>query len=127
MKVSSVRKKSVKDFIQWIDYRYRGSGKLIMVTQGKKHDYLGILLDFTEDGVVAVGMAYYVGNMLKAFPTKFKKTETAATPSNEKIFMIDKSKPLDKTRAEKFHTIVAKEVFLCKRERPDIQPTIAAL
>ena len=56
MKVSSVRKQSVEDFIQWIDYRYGGSGKPITVTQGKKHDYLRMLLGFTEDGVVVVDM-----------------------------------------------------------------------
>ena len=54
VKVSSVRKQSVDDFIQWIDYKYGGSEKPISVTQGKKHDYLGMLLDFTEDGVVVV-------------------------------------------------------------------------
>ena len=30
-------------------------------------------------------------------------------------------------RAETFHTMVAKGLFLCKRARPDIQPTIAVL
>ena len=60
VKVSSVREQSVDDFIQWIDYKYGGSGKPISVTRGKKHDYLRMLLDFTEDGVVAVDMVYYV-------------------------------------------------------------------
>ena len=82
VKVSSVRKQSVDDFIQWIDYKYGGSGKPISVTRGKKHDYLGMLLDFTEDGVVAVDMVYYVENMLEDFPIKFKHTETVVTPSN---------------------------------------------
>ena len=86
-----------------------------------------MLLDFTEDGVVVVDMVYYVENMLEIFPIKFKKTEAAATSSNEKLFKIDTSKPLDKTRAEHFHTTVAKGLFLCKRARTNIQPTIAAL
>lgn len=90
VKVSSVRKQSVEDFIQWLDYRCGGSGRPIMVTQEKKHDYLGMLVDFTEDGVVVVGMVYYVENMLKYFPIKSEETETAATPSNKKFFKIDK-------------------------------------
>ena len=65
--------------------------------------------------------------MLEDFPVKFKHTETVVTPSNEKLFKIDKCKPLDKTRAEQFHTTVAKGLFLCKRARPDFQPTNAAL
>ena len=67
-------------------------------------------------------MAWELGTI---FPIKLKKTEIAATPSNEELFDIDKSKAFDKIRAEQFHTTVAKGLFLYKRARPNIQPTIA--
>ena len=49
------------------------------------------------------------------------------TPANKNLFNVDNSEKLDKTRAQQFHTTVAKELFISKRARPDIQPTIAIL
>ena len=40
---------------------------------------------------------------------------------------IGTGKLLDKGKSEAYHTTVAKGLFLCKRSRPDIQPTIAVL
>ena len=48
------------------------------------------------------------------------------TPSTD-IFKKDNSKRLEKNRAEIFHTYVAKGLFVSKRARPDIHPTIAGL
>ena len=50
------------------------------------------------------------------------------TPSSENLFKIEKNSPqLDKERKEHFHTMVAKGLFLCKRGRLDVAPTIAFL
>jgi hypothetical protein len=49
------------------------------------------------------------------------------TPASSSLFEVGKSKPLDQKRAEVFHTTVAKGLYLSKRARPDIQPTIAVL
>ena len=40
---------------------------------------------------------------------------------------IGTGKLLDKAKSEVYHTTVAKGLFLCKRSRPDIQPTFSAL
>ena len=40
---------------------------------------------------------------------------------------IGTGKLLDRGKSETYHTTVAKGLFLCKRSRPDIQPTIAVL
>ena len=53
---------------------------------------------------------------------------TAPSPATEKLFQVDDdAKPLNKVKAEEFHTIVAKGLFACKRTRPDILPAIAFL
>ena len=65
--------------------------------------------------------------MLKTFPTPLKKTDTVMTPAAENLFESGKGKKLDGRRAEIFHTIVAKGLFVTKRARPDIQTTIAGL
>jgi hypothetical protein len=84
-------------------------------------------LEYTEDGKVKIGMIGYVENMLSDFPIKFKKTDKAASPAGNSLFNEGQGKKLKTTRAEIYHTTVAKGLFLCKRARPDIQPTIAVL
>ena len=56
-----------------------------------------------------------------------KRSEWVKNPATENLFKIDGSKPLDRHKAEIFHTTVTKALFLCKRARPDIQPTVAFL
>ena len=72
-------------------------------------------------------MVPYVKDMLEEFPKKFQKNETAMTPAGDNLFTKGHGKKLSKEKAEIFHRIVAKGLFLCKRARPDIQPTIAGL
>ena len=35
--------------------------------------------------------------------------------------------PLNENNAERFHSVVAKLLFICKRGRPDIEPGVAYL
>ena len=97
--------------------------------RGKKFDYLGMVLDYSEKGKVRIDMTSYVKNMLECFPVKFSKMDKARTPANENLFNQGQKqrKKLNKQQAEIFHTTVAKGLFLAKRARPDIQTTIAYL
>jgi hypothetical protein len=70
-------------------------------------------------------MVEYVNGMIEDFPEKI--TKTASTPAGEKLLDVGKGELLDKSKKEAFHTMVAKGLFLCKRARPDIQPTIAVM
>ena len=40
------------------------------MTQGKIHDYLGMILDYTVDGQVSIDMTCYVDSMVSNFPTE---------------------------------------------------------
>jgi len=70
-------------------------------------------------------MTAYVKDMLEDFPVSIKKT--AKTPASEKLMERGGGNNVERERKEAFHTTVAKGLFLCKRARPDIQPTIAVL
>ncbi len=96
-------------------------------TRGKVHDFLGMMFDFSKKGKVQIEMKKYVSDMLDDFSIQFKKDETKKTPAADDLFAEGKGNTLDKDRAEEFHTMVAKALFLCKRARPDIQTTIAIL
>jgi len=84
-------------------------------------------MDFTKPGTVVVDMTKYVHDMLDEFSVKFSPSEVAPTPALENLLVVQDSELLDKARKEEFHTFVAKGLFLCKRARPDIHPTIAVL
>ena len=53
------------------------------IHQCKKHDYLGMKLDFTKKGKVKIGMTEYVESMLEVFPKKIKRTDTAVTSATK--------------------------------------------
>ena len=127
LKLSHVDKKVNDDFIRWVDELY-GDDEIgrVKAVRGKKHDYIGMVLDYTIPGQVTIDMKYYVDAMLEQYnhPTSDKIT----TPASENLFKVNKHSPkLDKTLAQEFHTTVARGLFVSKRARPDIQPTIAFL
>ena len=127
VKASHKNPKVIDDLIQYMDWKY-GNKEIgeVKALQGKRHKYLGMVLDYNKKGAVKVNMTRYVKEMVSEFPVDLGDV-AVKTPATDNIFRKDNSKRLDPTRAEIFHTFVAKGLFLAKRARPDIQPTIAGL
>jgi hypothetical protein len=122
---SSHKDSRVNDqFDKWLQEKYGEHGE-VAIHRGKIHDYLGMEIDFSEKGKVKIGMTEYVESMLEVFPEKIKTTDTAVTPASDGLFNEGQGKKLNEERADAYHTMIAKALFLCKRARPDIQPTIA--
>ena len=122
---SSVKDPRVNDrFAKWLNDQY-GKEKEVTVTRGHKHVYLGMLLDYATPGEVKVNMIEYIEDMIDEFPSDLPgKTNN---PNNDKLFKVEASKRLEPLKADAFHTFVAKSLFLTKRARPDILPTVAFL
>jgi hypothetical protein len=112
------------EFLKWLNKMYGNYGE-VKATRGKIHDYLGMTFDFSEEGKVKIDMIDYINSMVDDFPVKIEGT--APTPAAEDLFAEGSSEKLIKHDAENFHTFVAKGLFACKRARPDIHTTIAAL
>ena len=128
LKVSHKSEKVIDEFIKWVEKQY-GDPKIgqVKAVKGKKHDYLAMNLDYTEEGKVKIDMTDYVKGILEVYPDPVKNRK-AASPANENLFKVNpKSIRLGKQRSETFHTIVAKCLFVAKRSRPDIMPTVAFL
>ena len=104
-----------------------GMYKDVTCTRGKKHVYLGMTLDFTRKGKVKIRMDDYVDRMLEEFPVKFKDDDNQETPAAANLMEPAKGAKLDPKRHETFHSFVAKCLFLSKRARLDIAPTVAIL
>ena len=129
LKISHVDKRVVDNFISWCRSKYENFTKM-KPSRGKIHDYLGVTLDYSEPGKVKLYMHDYVKSVLKEFPyqEELKKTKSPKTPAAEHLFQIDPDAvPLDKEKADVFHTTVAKLLFLTMRTRPDLQPTVPFL
>jgi hypothetical protein len=117
------------DVINQIDSEFGEGSSLgypLTVNREKTHDYLGMLLDFSEDGKVKINMQRYVKDILSDMPEFF--IGTATTPATNNLFVIRKdATKLDKPHLEFFHTLTAKLLFLTQRGRPDIQLAISYL
>ena len=124
LKSSHKLKEVLAQFARWINEVY-GQEKPVEVTEGKKHTYLGMLLDYSVEGEVKIDMEKYTKDMVDDFP--FETGRKVTTPANDNLFKVLKSLKLDKMRKEIFHTFTAKALFLTKRSRPDIGPTVSFL
>jgi hypothetical protein len=126
LKASHKDPKVIDGFLEWIKQTYGSIGE-VKVTRGKKHDYLGMKLDYSVPGQVSIDMVDYVQSMLDGFPQDELKG-AVASPWNEHLFKVqEKSPTLPPATQEWFHTVTAQGLFLCKRARPDICPAIAYL
>ena len=128
IKSSHIDPKVNDKFHDWLEMKYGDEeiGK-VKSTRGKIHDYLGMTLDYTSPGEVKIDMTKYVKDMVRDFPEKIDHG-TVVNPATTKLFQVNNnSTQLNKKKAEQFHTFVAKGLFLSKRARPDINPTIPFL
>ena len=56
-----------------------------------------------------------------------KEKDTVLTPATNKLLEKGNGGELEKERKEEFHSVVARGLFLAKRARPDVLPTILIL
>ena len=64
LKISHVDKKVNDEFIKWVDELY-GDYEIgrVKAVRGKKHDYIGMILDYGVPGQVSIDMKYFVQAM----------------------------------------------------------------
>lgn len=131
LKMSHVEKLVVDKFVEWASMKYEDATiTKLKPSRGKIHDYLGMTLDFTRPGAVKIYMKDYIRKMLEEYQYKSElaSMKKVSTPAAEHLFDTNpKTTVLDKKKKEDFHTMVAKALFLCKRARPDLQPTVPFL
>jgi hypothetical protein len=89
--------------------------KLSMHT-GQKHKYLGMDMEFNEDGMLEVSMITYLKNVIEQFPEEI--SGKASSPVAEHLFVVrdeSKARVLEEERALAFHHTVAQLLFVCTR------------
>jgi hypothetical protein len=128
LKSSHLKKEVNDEFFKWLNKTY-GSKKIgeVKAHRGKIHSYLGMVLDFSEQGVLQVQMKDYITTLLNEFPYEIGDNKKKY-PWNQELFKVHETEKLiPKNEKEIFHKFVAKRLFLAKRARPDIMPSIAYL
>jgi hypothetical protein len=103
-------------------------GPSLSMHLGRKHDYLGVDMEFCGDGALEVSMFKYLKNVISEFPELIKGR--AATPAHDKLFVIrdeEDAKKLNEEQALAFHHTVVQLLFMATRARQDIQTPVAFL
>ena len=96
------------------------------VTRGDKHNFVGMNFCFTKDGKVEIIMRDYLEECIKTFGEAFNGG--AKTPAQADLFKSsEEAEKLSEEKAEIFHHVVAKLLFVAKRVRPDIDLVISYL
>ena len=99
------------------------------VQRGKKHVFVGIGIEFTDEKTVKIMMKDYITESIEQFEQHGDTiTEGPKTPAANTLFDIDDNSPqLDEKKAETFHSVVAKLLYVSMRARLDIALSIAFL
>jgi len=126
LKISHVSLDVVTGVIAQLNEEF-GTLTPLTVTRGKKHDYLGMTIDYSIPGKVQISMTDYIMTMLNELPLDMQGV--AATLAAAHLFEVNSIDPilLDKPTKEFFHTNIAKLLFLAKHARPDILTAMSFL
>jgi hypothetical protein len=89
----------------------------VTLDTGKQHSYLGMQLDFFACGV-RINMSSYTEKVLDFYG---KGLEPRRVPGKKGVFLVSEtSAAVSAAEKQRFHTVVAKLLYLAKRARPDI-------
>jgi hypothetical protein len=125
LKLSHTKQHVLENIAAALNSKY-GKEDPLVIHRGTVHDYLGMTIDYSEDGKVKFMMTDYVDGILDEAPDDMDGI--AVTPAASNLFTVrDNVDKLDDDRSETFHRFTAKLLYLCKRARPDLQPTVAFL
>ena len=73
LKISHKDPAIVTDILQHLTKRF-GTDRLLIISQGKAHKYLGMTIDYGQKGCVKLNMKYYIAAMLDKVPDTMKGT-----------------------------------------------------
>ena len=121
--VTSVNEKLIDEVMDMLRLKYEREDAKLEVKEGKIHNYLGMTFDFTMKGKVYLTMKKYISELLVFTSVK----SHCATPATEQLYVIIESPSLSVEKAEYFHSVVAKLLYLAKRVRPDLLTAVGFL
>jgi len=122
LKISSVNKDAVMAIIKKLEDRFGVMRK----TFGKKHSYLGMDVEFCDDGSVRFLMTDHIKEALDDFEEDLGRK--VPNPATKNCFDVDpNAERLFEPKRKRLHSLVQKLLWITKRGRPDIMVPIAFL
>jgi len=117
--------KIVDYVIEQLDSLYSDSDAKITIQRGRRLEYIGMIFTFNDNRTVSITMDGFVDDFLLGVDD-IPGTESA--PANKTLFTVRaNATPLDIAHRERFHSIMAKILYLAKRVRPDLLVSVAYL
>jgi len=110
--ITSKNMESIESTLAQLKKRYGN----ITVKKSDHLPYLGMMMDFTENGQVTISMDSFT----KEITEGHSQNKKVNSPATEQLLHIGESEQLDDIQRRSFHTITAKLLYLAKRVRPDI-------
>jgi hypothetical protein len=99
----------------------------LVISRGDEHTLLGMHIKLNrEKKQVEIEMIDQLKEAIELFGEDVD--ERVTSPATKNLFVVDeKSEQLNDAKSEIFHSVVAKLLFIMKRSRPDLEPTISFL
>jgi hypothetical protein len=108
----------------WLLQSLRTEFGEVTCSEGLVHSYIGMTFDFAMQGRLTVSMTGFED----AIRTEAAVLGSVTTPALANLFEIDEQSPiLSAANKSKFHTLVAKLLYLAKRTRVDLLLAVAFL
>ena len=105
----------------------------LVVERGKNLNFLGMEIGFFEKGKLTVGLVPYITDMIDELeealaPYAEKLDRDYPHPAAKWLFTVKpETEALDETKANIFRKFIAKLIWVMKRGRPDVEPTVSFL
>ena len=126
LKLSHLHQEELNKIIDALNEVFGSDGDLLTESYGRIHDYLGMTIDWTTEGIVVFTMYDYLEDILNEAPAEFDGEDV--TPAVSDLFTVNLTqRKLDTPTANFFHRIVAKVLYVAKQARPDLQGAVAFL
>ena len=124
-KISHMDQEVIDDILTDLNNVFATKKKRVSVAKGSAHDYLGITINYGEEGKVKFTMYDFLKDIIAEAPADMNGI--AVNPARDNLFETheDTSPPLDTKTVDLFHRTTARLLFAAKRARPDIQVAIA--
>ena len=125
LKISHVKEDVLTKIIEDLKAEFGRLGEL-SVSRGRRHDYLGMYLDYSEDRVLEVDMRPYLATILDDLP-KAMKGKAQSPAANHLTMIRENVTKLSTKEAEEYHSRTMQLSYLAQRGRPDIRTAVAFL
>ena len=126
LKISHMEQSVIDSILHDLNKEFGTTKKPLAATTGLIHDYLGITIDYSEEGKVKFTMYDYLEDILDDMPDDMNGT--SPTPASNNLFDVEDDSPLlSEKEKDFFHRTTARLLFASKRARPDLQVSVAYL